>query len=125
MLNIEIGKLRELEVKKHIQEYASFYNEGDYDWHIEYIEGKQGYCPQPCIEVFCYYGRELVERNAKELAKTLEAYGNEVCVDYEHYGRNGFSRIMIYVGQTTELFKVITLSKTLAKYGYKEYLELW
>ena len=124
MLNIEVGKLRESEVLEYIKENASYYNEGDYDWHIEHKKGEQEYCPQPCIEVFCYYGKELVEKNAKELAKKLEQYKNELFVDFEHFGLRKFSRIMIYVNQETELFKVVTLSKILSEFGFRKYMEL-
>ena len=121
MLNIQVGKLRKSEVLEHIGEYASYYNEGDYKWFEEHQRGEEEYCPQPCIEVFCYYDKELVEKNTKELTEKLKPYESELFVDFEHFTIENFSRIMIYVNQDTELYKVVALAKTISQYGDNKY----
>lgn len=119
MLNVEIGKLRDSEVLEVVREFVSYYNEGDYDMMKEI--GRDD-CPNPCIETFCYYSDSLVKENAKKL-KSIIGMHKDVCVDYEHFGGN-FSRIMVYLEQTTPLYELVAHAKTLSQFGFRKYMEL-
>ena len=118
MLNKMLGLLEDKKIESVLGEHVSYYNEGELDFSpTEYNQ----FNPMPCIEVFCYYGRSLVERNYKELEKRLEAY-ESACVDFEHFPDNeGFSRIMVYMKQETPLYEALAYAKILSEYGCTEY----
>ena len=111
MLDKMLGQLSDRIVSDYVKDYVSYYNEGDLDYQQA----------MPCLEVFCYYGKSLVERNYKELASLLQRY-EVASVDYEHFGKlEGFSRIMIYLKQETPLYEAIVFAKVLSEYGCTEY----